>query len=63
MKYRLSYNKAQDITLEDFINEEYNIYVLEDDNKLDKKSIELKNAWKIILKRLELYGVIVMVKE
>lgn len=55
---RIKYNYEQDITMEELINSEYEIYVLEKDGNLNTGAIELKNAWKIVIERMKLYDVL-----
>lgn len=55
---KIVYNEPQNLSLEEFMNEEYEAYVLESDDKLDKGAIELKRAWLLIIDRLKTYGVL-----
>lgn len=58
MKIRIKKNIEHDMTLEEFMNMEYGMYVSCPNSELSNKAIELKESWEIILSRLELYGVI-----
>ena len=51
------------MTLNDFINSEYENYCLEADEKLSKGARELKYAWLLIIERLQTYNLLKGVKE
>mgnify|MGYP007112382249 CR=1 FL=1 len=63
MKFKIKYNRCQDMTLNDFINSEYENYCLEADEKLSKGARELKYAWLLIIERLQTYNLLKGVKE
>lgn len=57
-RFKIKYNRAQDITLESFLNDEYELYCLEKDENLSKGAIKLKYAWLLIIERLITYNLL-----
>ncbi len=58
-----TYNDVKDITLEQFINEEYELYCLTDDKDLSQDAIKIKYAWLLIIERLKRNHLLMEVKQ
>lgn len=59
-KIKITYNEAQQYDLEEFINSEYRLYCIDDGVPLSKDAIRLREAWLLIIDRLERHGLMVI---